>query len=113
TLEFTLQVDRSDDAGTVRRVLRHHRVHLFMPAELGHLLARAGLRVLDRYGDFGGGPVTGESERPIYRCGGVGGWRPAAPATPSTCSCRPSWGTCWRARGCASSTATATSAGAP
>ncbi|HJZ61399.1 MAG TPA: class I SAM-dependent methyltransferase [Miltoncostaeaceae bacterium] len=72
TLEFTLQVDRSDDAGTVRRVLRHHRVHLFMPAELGHLLARAGLRVLDRYGDFGGGPVTGESERQVYRCGRMG-----------------------------------------
>jgi len=68
TLEFTLQVDRSDATGTVRRALRHHRVHVFMPAELGHLLARAGLAVLERHGDFEGGPVTAHSERQVYRC---------------------------------------------
>jgi SAM-dependent methyltransferase len=69
TAEFVLRIDDRDAAGAVTTYLRRHRVHLFLPSELRHLLARAGLRVLEAAGDFAGGPVRAESERQVYRCG--------------------------------------------
>ncbi len=69
TAEFVLRIDDRDDAGEVTTYLRRHRVHLFLPSELRHLLARAGLRVLEAAGDFAGGPVRADSERQVYRCG--------------------------------------------
>jgi SAM-dependent methyltransferase len=69
TLEFTLRIEDRDAEGGVRTFLRHHRVHLYLPSELRHLLARAGLRVLEVCGDFSGDPVSGGSERQVYRCG--------------------------------------------
>ena len=41
----------------------------FFPAELEGLVAHAGLRMLDRYGDFGGGPLGPGSESQILVCG--------------------------------------------
>ena len=52
----------------MRRYLRRHTVHLFLPSELRHLLARAGLEVVDAYGDFEGAPVEAGAQRQIYRC---------------------------------------------
>jgi len=69
TAEFVLRIDERDAAGAVTTHLRRHRVHLFLPSELRHLLARAGLRVLEATGDFAGGPVRADSERQVYRCG--------------------------------------------
>jgi SAM-dependent methyltransferase len=68
TLRFTIVVDdRASDGGLTRR-LRRFAVHLFLPSELGHLLARAGLEVVEAYGDFEGNPVDASSPRQIYRC---------------------------------------------
>lgn len=69
TLDFTLRVEERHPEGGRREVLRRHRVHVFMPSELAHLVARAGLRALEVLGDFAGGPVRAGSERQIYRCG--------------------------------------------
>jgi SAM-dependent methyltransferase len=68
TLRFTVQIDEHGPDGTVRRHLRRHTVHLFLPSELRHLLARAGLEVVEAYGDFEGAPVEAGTQRQIYRC---------------------------------------------
>jgi SAM-dependent methyltransferase len=68
TLRFTVQIDEHDRDGAVRRHLRRHTVHLFLPSELRHLLARAGLEVIEAYGDFEGSPVEAGAQRQIYRC---------------------------------------------
>lgn len=68
TLAFTLRVRAREADGRRTERLRHHRVHVFLPRELGHLTARAGLRVLGVQGDFDGAPVGPSSERQIYRC---------------------------------------------
>lgn len=67
-LRFTLRTDDLAPDGTVRSHLRHHHVHLFVPTELEHLLARAGLEPLEVLGDFDGEPMTATSERQIWRC---------------------------------------------
>jgi SAM-dependent methyltransferase len=67
-LRFTLRTDDLSADGTVRSHLRHHHVHLFVPTELNHLLARAGLEPLEVLGDFDGEPMTPASERQIWRC---------------------------------------------
>jgi len=41
----------------------------FFPAELEALVAHAGLRMIDRFGDFGGGPLGPGSESQILVCG--------------------------------------------
>jgi SAM-dependent methyltransferase len=68
TLRFTTVIDDRDEAGAVTRHLRRHTVHLYLPSELRHLIARAGLEVLDAAGDFEGGPVEAGSQHQIYRC---------------------------------------------
>jgi SAM-dependent methyltransferase len=68
TLRFTVQIDEHGADGGVRRHLRRYTVHLFLPSELRHLLARAGLEVVEAYGDFEGGPVEAGADRQIYRC---------------------------------------------
>jgi SAM-dependent methyltransferase len=68
TLRFTIQIDEIDAGGHVARYLRHHRVHLYLPTELAHLLARAGLEVVEILGDWDGTPVDPGSDRQIYRC---------------------------------------------
>jgi SAM-dependent methyltransferase len=68
TLRFTVQIDEHGPDGAVRRYLRRHTVHLFLPSELRHLLARAGLEVVEAYGDFEGAPVEAGAQRQIYRC---------------------------------------------
>jgi SAM-dependent methyltransferase len=68
TLRFTVQIDEHGADGAVRRYLRRHTVHLFLPSELRHLLARAGLEVVEAYGDFEGAPVEAGAPRQIYRC---------------------------------------------
>jgi SAM-dependent methyltransferase len=68
TLRFHQQIDERDRDGRVRRFRRRFTVHLFLPAELGHLLARAGLEVVESYGDFEGGPVGPGAQRQVYRC---------------------------------------------
>ncbi|MDX6647565.1 MAG: hypothetical protein QOK40_3292, partial [Miltoncostaeaceae bacterium] len=68
TLRFTVQIDEHGSDGAVRRYLRRHTVHLFLPSELRHLLARAGLEVVEAYGDFEGAPIEHGAQRQIYRC---------------------------------------------
>ena len=68
TLRFTIQVDDRDGEGRVTRRLRRFTVHLFMPSEVRHLVARAGLEVVESYGDFEGGPVDAGSQRQVHRC---------------------------------------------
>lgn len=67
-LRFTLRIDDLAPDGTVRSHLRQHHVHLFLPTELNHLLARAGLEPIEVLGDFDGEPMTSTSERQIWRC---------------------------------------------
>jgi SAM-dependent methyltransferase len=68
TLRFHTQIDDRDAAGRITRHVRRHVVHLFLPSEIGHLLARADLEVVEAWGDFEGGPVEAGSPRQIYRC---------------------------------------------
>jgi SAM-dependent methyltransferase len=68
TLEFTHRIVERDASGREQEHLRRHRVHLFMPVEMDHLLARAGLETLEAMGDFAGGPLTGSGESQIRRC---------------------------------------------
>lgn len=72
TLEFTHRIRETWPDGTSRDDLRSHRVHLFMPVELDHLLARAGLETIEVLGDFEGAPVGPGSETQIRRCRAVG-----------------------------------------
>jgi SAM-dependent methyltransferase len=72
TLRFHLQIDERDRGGGLRRFQRRFTVHLFMPSELGHLIARAGLEVVAAYGDFEGAPVGPGSGRQVYRCRAAG-----------------------------------------
>jgi SAM-dependent methyltransferase len=71
TLEFTHRIRETGADGTSREFVRCHRVHLFMPVELDHLLARAGLETIDVLGDFGGAPVGPGAETQIRRCRSV------------------------------------------
>lgn len=69
TASFVHRVEEAGADGSVRVYHRHHVVHLFQPPELEHLLARAGMRVLGRWGDFAGGDLEAGCERQVYRCG--------------------------------------------
>jgi SAM-dependent methyltransferase len=69
TVSFVRRVEEVSPGGAPRAFHRRHVVHLFQPAELEHLLARAGLRVLDRWGDFAGGDLEAGSVQQVYRCG--------------------------------------------
>jgi SAM-dependent methyltransferase len=66
--EFTHRIDEIAPDGTTRTFVRHHTVHIFTPVELRHLLARAGLEVVQAWGDFAGGPLEAGAERQVYRC---------------------------------------------
>lgn len=68
TLEFTLRIVERARDGATRQTLRHHRVHLFSPDEIGDLLTRAGLVPVAVTGDFDGSPIGPYSERQIHRC---------------------------------------------
>jgi SAM-dependent methyltransferase len=68
TARFTHRVDEIAPDGTARAFFRHHEVHIFTPPELRHVLARAGLAVLQSFGDFAGGPLEAGAERQVYRC---------------------------------------------
>lgn len=68
TVVFTIQIDEIADDGSVTRYVRRHEVHVYVPSELRHLLARAGFVVEDVFGDFEGSPVAPDSETQVYRC---------------------------------------------
>lgn len=68
TLEFTHRITETSPTGRVETFLRHHRVHLFMPVEMEHLLARAGLETVQLSGDFAGGPLRRGGETQVRRC---------------------------------------------
>ena len=68
TVWFTIQVDEISPAGGVTRYMRRHEVHVYVPSELHHLLARAGFAVEEVLGDFAGTPVQPGAERQVYRC---------------------------------------------
>ena len=69
TLEFTHRIaETAPGGGPPREYLRRHRVHLFMPVEMDHLLARAGLETVALMGDFAGGPLRDGGETQIRRC---------------------------------------------
>jgi SAM-dependent methyltransferase len=68
SVTLTLRVeDRAPDGATDVR-LREHRVHLFQPVEVEHLLARTGFGVVEVWGDHDGSPLTASSERQVWRC---------------------------------------------
>lgn len=67
TLDFTLRIVAHQD-GTARQTLRHHRVHLFSPEEIGELLTLSGMVPISVMGDFDGSPIGPYSERQIHRC---------------------------------------------
>lgn len=71
TLEFTLRIAEHRASGA-REVLRHHRVHVFRPAEVADLLAAAGLEAVEVAGGFDGSPIAAGSERQVYRCRAAG-----------------------------------------
>ncbi|HMM48481.1 MAG TPA: class I SAM-dependent methyltransferase [Miltoncostaeaceae bacterium] len=71
TLEFTHRVRERTRNGSEEEYLRHHRVHLFHPVEMEHLLARAGLETIALHGDFAGGPLGPGAETQIRRCRAV------------------------------------------
>lgn len=68
TLEFTHRIRETTPSGRRHEFLRHHTVHLFMPTEMEHLLARAGLCTVELLGDFDGGPVAPGADCQIRRC---------------------------------------------
>lgn len=68
TADFTLRVDRVAADGSVRTSLREHAVHVFTPPEVGHLLARAGLEVVQAWGGFAGESLEAGAEHQVYRC---------------------------------------------
>ena len=68
TADYTRRIDRVAPGGAVRTVLRRHSVHLFSPPELAHLLARAGLEVVQCWGGFAGEPLDASSLHQVYRC---------------------------------------------
>ena len=63
--ELMVTYDATSPDGTVRRQRSAHRLRYVYPFELEYLLHMAGLRLLDRYGDYELGPLTNESERMI------------------------------------------------
>lgn len=68
TVRFRIIIERRGADGARGREEREHVVHLFTPTEMVHLTARAGLRIVERSGGFRGEPLTGDSERQVYRC---------------------------------------------
>jgi SAM-dependent methyltransferase len=68
TLEFTIRIVERRDGMETGEALRHHRVHLFTPAELSGLLTDAGLAQISVSGDFAGSPLDRDAERQIHRC---------------------------------------------
>ena len=68
TADVLTIVDEFQPGGALMRRTRRHRVHLFLPAELAHLLVLSGLEVIEILGDFDGSPVEASSQRQIYRC---------------------------------------------
>ncbi|MBI2683820.1 MAG: class I SAM-dependent methyltransferase [Actinobacteria bacterium] len=68
TASLLIVIDDVNDAGQITRYQRRFEVHVFLPSELNHLLARAGLEPVAVYGDFDGSPVDSRSVRQIYRC---------------------------------------------
>ena len=50
----------------------------FFPAELEGLVAHAGFRVTERYGDFSFGPLDATAESQVLVCEPVSGGRPKA-----------------------------------
>ena len=51
--------------GIVRRSQAEHALRYLYPFECEHLLRRAGLALVDVYGDYDLGPLTNDSERMI------------------------------------------------
>jgi len=68
TASYTLRIDTVRPDGGVRTRLRHHTVHLFTPPEVTHLLARAGLEVVQAWGGFAGEPLEDGALHQVYRC---------------------------------------------
>ena len=68
TATLVTMIDETDRTGLLSRTTRRVDLHVFMPSELGHLLARAGLAVIEAYGDFDGEPLHPGSQRQVYRC---------------------------------------------
>ena len=68
TATLLTMIDETDHSGMLARTTRRVDVHVFLPSELQHLLARAGLAVIEVYGDFDGEPLHPGSQRQVYRC---------------------------------------------
>jgi len=68
-VRLRIMVERIHRDGTSTRVERPHHLHLYEPDEIPALAAAAGLDVLQAAGGFHGEPLTGSSERQVWRLG--------------------------------------------
>lgn len=68
TAEYTHEVQDVAPDGTLTIHRQDHTVHLYQPPELLHLLARAGLRVVDRFGDFRRTPLDLGASHQVVCC---------------------------------------------
>lgn len=66
-------VDPDDEAGSFDTPLAHRQ---FFPLELEALVHYNGFETLERYGDFQGHELDGDSESQVYLCRKAGGRRP-------------------------------------
>jgi SAM-dependent methyltransferase len=63
-VELIYDVTRPD--GTTERLVHAFPFRYFFPAEVRHLLARSGLRIVDVFGDFDRSPLTDDSPEMIF-----------------------------------------------
>lgn len=68
TADYCWRIDEIAPDGVTRTTLREHRVHLYSPSEVGHLLARAGFQVVQSWGGFAGEPLEPGASHQVYRC---------------------------------------------
>jgi SAM-dependent methyltransferase len=68
SVTLTLRVEERPPEGGVDVRLREHRVHLFQPIEVEHLLARSGFAPVEVWGDHEGSPLAPDSDRQVWRC---------------------------------------------
>jgi SAM-dependent methyltransferase len=67
TADYALRVDAIAPDGTVRTTVRDHTVHLYTPAEIEHLVARAGFEVVQSWGGFAGEPLEAGAAHQVHR----------------------------------------------
>ena len=65
--EIEIAYDVTESTGETRRVVQAFDMRWFLRAELEHLLARAGFRLLDVFGDFARAPLADDAPEIVIR----------------------------------------------